>query len=149
MVELLKVVMMTQSSMDPVPIEYNSTILHILESYYNLRVQLLSKLEAIKVLNKTHQKDLKEFEGMAGQWEKKEKEYQTEIKRLEVMLSKTPGGLESVMIARSKSAVSGSTKASEIIRRGIGTVKARNVARCCESGMFLLVTKTYTRLIFL
>lgn len=134
MVEVLKVVMMTQSSMDPVPIEYNSTILHVLEAYYDLRMQLQSTIEAIVVLNQSHGNDIKEFEGMADQWHKKEKDYQVEIKRLEVLLSKTPGGLESVMMARSTSVVSGSKKASEIIRKGIGTIKHRNASQSQDTG---------------
>jgi len=158
MVEMLKVVMMNQSSMEPVPIQYNSCILHVLEGYYDLRIQLQyvhsiflwprrswhlryaqlirilrSKDEAIELLKQTHTRNIHDFEELASAWHLKEKDYQVEVKRLEVLLSKT-GGLESVSMARSDSVIHGSKKASEIIKSGIGTIKQRN-AVCLSLSM--------------
>ena len=127
--EMLKVVMMNQYTMDSVPVQYNSTILHVLEAYKDLRMQLSAKEEAIEVLKQSHTKDIKDFEELATQWQQKESDYKDEVKKLEVLLSKTEGGMESVAMARSKSVIHGAEKASETIRRGIGTIKARNAAR--------------------
>jgi hypothetical protein len=126
MAEMLKVVMMSQSSMDPVPIQYNSCILHVLEAYNDLRVQMLTKDEALKILKQNHARDIKDFEELANSWQIKEKDYQVEVKRLEVLLSKTEGGMEMVSLARSNSSIHGSQKAAETIRKGIGSIKDRN-----------------------
>jgi hypothetical protein len=130
MVEMLKVVMMNQSSMDTVPVQYNSCILHVLEAYYDMRLRLRLKQEEIDSLKKLHAKDIDEFEAMAAEWRLKEKEYQTEVKRLEVLLANTERGTESVSIARSHSLVHGSKTAADTISKGIGTIKARKVADC-------------------
>jgi hypothetical protein len=127
--EMLKVVMMNQSTMDPVPLQYNSTILLVLEAYQDLRMQLIAKEEAIDALKESHTKDIKDFEDLASQWHQKESDYKTELKKLEVLLSKTEGGMESVAMARSKSVIHGAEKASDTIKRGIGTIKERNSAR--------------------
>ena len=127
--EILKVVMMNQSNLDPVPIEYNSTILHVLEAYQDLRVQLTAKDEVIEMLKRSHTKDIKDFEDLASQWHQKECDYKIEIKSLEVLLSKTEGGLEKVSLSRSESVIYGAEKASDTIKRGIGTIKERSSAR--------------------
>ncbi len=129
MAEMLKVAMMNQSSMDPVPIEYNTCVLHVLEVYQDLRQQLNTTQQMIEELKQSHAKDIKEFEALATQWENKERDYKTEIKRLEVILSKIEGGMETVSMARSNSAIHGTQRASETIRRGICTIKERNTAR--------------------
>ncbi|KAG0646694.1 hypothetical protein D0Z07_6211 [Hyphodiscus hymeniophilus] len=127
--EMLKVVMMNQSNTEPVPIEYNSTILHVLEAYHDLRMQLTAEEDAMEMLKQSSKKDIKDFEELASQWHQKEGDYKIEMKKLEVLLSKTEGGMESVALARSKSVIHGATKASASIKRGIGTIKHRNSAR--------------------
>ena len=130
--EMLKVVMMNQSTMDPVPVQYNSTILLVLEAYHDLRMQLITKEEAIEALKESHTKDIKDFEDLASQWHQKESDYKVELKKLEVLLSKTEGGMESVAMARSKSIIHGAEKASDTIKRGIGTIRDRNSTRNCH-----------------
>jgi hypothetical protein len=127
--EMLKVVMMNQSTMEPVPVQYNSTILHVLEAYQDLRMQLIAKEEAIEVLKQSHTKDIKDFEELAAAWQLKEIDYKVEMKKLEVLLSKTEGGMESVSMARLRSVIHGAEKASDTISRGIGTIKTKNAAR--------------------
>jgi hypothetical protein len=127
--EMLKVVMMNQNNLDPIPKHYNATVLHVLEAYQDLRMQLNAKEEAIESLKESHTKDIKDFEELATQWQQKESDYKSELKKLEVLLSKTEGGLESVALARSKSVIHGAERASETIKRGIGTIKERNSAR--------------------
>ncbi|PBP22718.1 putative ureidoglycolate hydrolase [Diplocarpon rosae] len=128
MAEMLKVVMMNQCSISPVPVEYNSTILHVLEAYQELRLKLQRREEAIEELKQSHTKDIKDFETLATQWEYKEKDYKAEMKKLEIMLSRTAGGLEQVTLARSKSTVHGA-RVGERIGKDVGTIKARYDAR--------------------
>jgi uncharacterized protein involved in exopolysaccharide biosynthesis len=104
-----------------------------LEAYQDLRQQLNQKEETVEELKEelkqSHTRDIKEFENLATQWEEKEKDYKSEIKRLEVLLSKTKDGMEKVSLARSKSRVHGSRGAAESITRGIDNIKARHAAR--------------------
>ena len=120
---------MNQNNLDSIPIQYNSTVLHVLEAYHDLRIQLNAKGDTIELLKESHTKDIKDFEELATQWQQKESDYKSELKKLEVLLSKTTGGLESVALARSKSVIHGAERASETIKRGIGTIKERNSAR--------------------
>jgi hypothetical protein len=106
MAEMLKVVMMNQSSIDPIPVQYNFCILHVLEAYQDLKMQLLAKEEAIESLKQSNTRDIKDFEELAGSWHEKEKDYAAEVKNLEVLLSRTAGGgLEMVSMARSNSKI--------------------------------------------
>ncbi len=128
MAETLKVVMMNQNKLISVPVEYNSCILHVLEAYQDLRDELKKRSDEIEGLKEGHEKDVKEFEELATQWEFKERDYKVEIKKLEVQLSKTENGMEMVTLARTKSSVHGS-KISESMGRRVSTIKERNAAR--------------------
>lgn len=129
MAETLKVIMMTQDSLDPVPVIYNSHILHLLESFQDGQEQLARKQHIIEEVKEAHVRDLQEFGSLADVWEAKEKDYKAEIKRLELMLSKTEGGMETVVLARSKSKIHGSKRFSETLGRGFGTIKDRYASR--------------------
>ncbi|THV53907.1 hypothetical protein BGAL_0039g00190 [Botrytis galanthina] len=128
MAETLKVIMMTRNLMDPVPVEYNTCILHVLESYNDLQEMLAVKEGEIEEIKGRHTKDIREFDGMAEQWKAKEKDYQKEIKNLEVLLSKTEGGMENVTMARSKSIVHGTRRAADLFEDGMEKIK-QNFAR--------------------
>jgi len=142
MAESLKVVMMNQSSMTPVPIAYNACILHILEAYQDLRMELTKKENFLEDLKLSHTKDINDFEALATQWATKERDYKKELKKLEVLLSQTDGGMEKVTLARTNSAVHGS-RAAEAIQRGIGTIRQRN---CERSRAGQLVSPTFPTL---
>ncbi|TVY16724.1 hypothetical protein LARI1_G005250 [Lachnellula arida] len=133
MAETLQVIMMNQSMMDPLPIEYNACILHVLEAYYDLRQLLNAQQDTIEELKQNHTKDVNDFEALATRWELKEEDYKTELKKLEVLLSKTNGGMEEVSLARSKSRIHGSQRASDEIGRGINTIKRRHRSSNLES----------------
>jgi hypothetical protein len=109
-----------------------------LEAYQDLRQELHKKehtIEGLKEeLEESHINDIEEFWDLATQWEEKEKDYMSEIKRLEVLLSQTKDGMEKVSLARSKSRVHGSKRAAESIARGIDTIKARHAARNSRYG---------------
>jgi hypothetical protein len=78
MAETLKVVMMNQSSVDPVPVVYNSCILHVLEAYQDLRAELTKKEDFIEELKLSHMRDITDFEALATQWQMREQDYKTE-----------------------------------------------------------------------
>jgi hypothetical protein len=124
MAETLTVVMMNQSSMDPIPVAYNACIRHVLEAYQYLRMELVKKENFVEALKLSHTQDIHDFEALATRWEKKELDYKTKIKNLEVRLSRTDDGMEMVTLARSQGAIHGSGEA-EMIKRGIGTIKER------------------------
>jgi hypothetical protein len=126
MAETVKVVMMNQSSVAPIPVQYNSAILHVLEAYQEMRLELNKNKDVIAELKESHGKDIKDFEALAKEWEGKERDYKAELKNLEVLLSRTDGGLEKVSLARTKSTVHGYVKTSDSIRSMITTIKERN-----------------------
>lgn len=129
MVEHLKSVMMTHDTFNPLPRDYNVYIMYVLEAYQELREKLERKMMIIDDLRMIHASELEEFENMASHWEQKEKAYKLEIKRLEVMLSKTDGGVENVALARSQSMVHGTGRAADSIGNGLKTIRGRNVVR--------------------
>ena len=92
-------------------------------------MELAKKESSLEELKQSHTKDIEDFEALATQWEIKEQDYKTELKKLEILLSQTDGGMEKVTLARSKSAVHGSGAAAESIGRGISTLKERNSER--------------------
>ncbi|KAF7901992.1 uncharacterized protein EAF01_007290 [Botrytis porri] len=128
MAETLKVIMMTRNLMESLPVEYNTCILHVLESYNDLQEMLAVKEGEIEEIKGRHTKDIREFDSMAEQWKAKEKDYQKEIKNLEVLLSKTEGGMENVTMARSKSVVHGTRRAADLFEDGMEKIK-QNFAR--------------------
>lgn len=65
MAETLKVVMMTRNLGEAVPVEYNSCILHVLESYNDLRELVGVKEREIAEIGRRHAEVLREFEGLA------------------------------------------------------------------------------------
>ena len=129
MAEMVKVVMMNQDMFAPIPVQFNSAILHVLEAYQELREELNKKEAAIEELKQSHANDIKDFEVLFKQWESRERDYKTELKNLEVLLSRTEGGMEKVTLARTKSTIHGSVKASESIGSMISIIKERNAAR--------------------
>ncbi|KAF8848744.1 hypothetical protein BDZ45DRAFT_260350 [Acephala macrosclerotiorum] len=115
MAEMLKVAVMSKGTFDPLPKEYNSCILHVLEAYQGMRNEIAKKDEEIEAMKQRHIMATKDFEDMATKWETREKNYQAELKKLEVILSKTEGGMEKIILARSKSTVHGSKKIKEAV----------------------------------
>ncbi|TEY51442.1 hypothetical protein BOTCAL_0265g00030 [Botryotinia calthae] len=128
MAETLKVIMMTRNLMESIPVEYNTCILHVLEAYNDLQEMLAVKEGEIEEIKGRHTKDIREFDSMAEQWKAKERDYQKEIKNLEVLLSKTEGGMENVTMARSKSVVHGTRRAADVFEDGMEKIK-QNFAR--------------------
>jgi hypothetical protein len=103
--ETLKVVMMTRGALEPVPVQYNSYILHILEAYHNMRVELDNKVLETDQLKRQYSTVVQEMAEKTSGWEEKERNYRTEMKKLEIMLAGGQRGLELVSLARSNSAL--------------------------------------------
>ncbi|RDW84599.1 hypothetical protein BP6252_02189 [Coleophoma cylindrospora] len=103
MVETLKVAMMTKDSMEALHPQYNSSILHTLEAYSDMKEQLDEKGRIIEEMRQCHTKERKQFEERAASWRAKEEDYKLEMKHLEVLLANTEGGMEKVSMARTHS----------------------------------------------
>lgn len=71
MAETLKVVMMTRYTIDPIPVEYNACILHVLEAYQELREKVDSSEVVLEGVKEDYRRDVDEFGGMSLRWETK------------------------------------------------------------------------------
>lgn len=106
MVETLQVVMMTHGILKPIPIEYNSYVLHLIEGFANSQERIQVAEAARTEAKHSLEHHLEHFQSMADEWLEREGQYKSEIKRLEVLLSRTSrDGLEAVTIARTNSVV--------------------------------------------
>jgi hypothetical protein len=110
MAETLKVTMMTQNSFDPLRVSCNSCVLHVLEAYHHMRRELLEKDLEIQNREHRHQNEIKDFRQQEIQWKRKEDEYKSELKKLKAMLATGAQGLEPITLARSRSALNGTTR---------------------------------------
>ncbi|GKT95113.1 hypothetical protein Ct61P_12963 [Colletotrichum tofieldiae] len=88
MVDALHCIMMTKPVLDPVPREYNSYILHLLEGYWNVQEQLKKTEQALAEETETKQRSLEEFTKMSDEWQEKEAAFRAEIKRMELVLAR-------------------------------------------------------------
>ncbi|KAI0881185.1 uncharacterized protein GGS22DRAFT_192672 [Annulohypoxylon maeteangense] len=94
----------TQGILQPIPVEYNSHILHLIEGFVDAQERIrkvdIDRAEAKHSL----EHHLEYFKAVADEWLEREHQYKTEIKRLEVLLSRTSrDGLEAVTLARANS----------------------------------------------
>lgn len=106
MIETLGVVMMTKPVLDPIPVEYNSYILHLIEAFARLREKTVSLEKDLVGAKETRGHEQDRFKAMSQEWLAREAQYKAEIKRLEVIISKTSrDGLEAVALARTTSLV--------------------------------------------
>ncbi|KAI1205994.1 uncharacterized protein F4807DRAFT_470568 [Annulohypoxylon truncatum] len=96
----------TRGILQPIPIEYNSYILHLIEGFADAQEQIqkadIDRAEARNSL----EHHLEHFKAVADEWLEREHQYKAEIKRLEVLLSRTSrDGLEAVTLARTNSVI--------------------------------------------
>lgn len=59
--EALKVLLMSQSTFEPVPVLYNSCMLQVLEGYQVLRSQVIAKDRQIQLMKEEHAKEVEEL----------------------------------------------------------------------------------------
>jgi hypothetical protein len=103
MVETLKVFMMARGSFHPVPVKFNSCLLHILETYQDMRDRLAKKDEEIQTIRKSFSDEVKNFEQEVLRWEKERETYKIDLRKLEVKLATGTRDLELATVARSNS----------------------------------------------
>ncbi|KAK6208768.1 hypothetical protein QIS74_12286 [Colletotrichum tabaci] len=120
MVDALHYIMMTKSVLEPVPREYNSYILHLLEGYWSVQVQLKKTEQTLQEELETSQRSINEFTKMSDEWQEKEAAFRAEIKRMELVLAKVaPEGVGAVVLARSQSVVDRSATSSRMFKAKI------------------------------
>jgi hypothetical protein len=112
--ETLKVIMMTNGTREPLPAEYNSCIMQVLEGYNTHRLELQTKIKELKEAKKEKEETATELWQKTLEWKEEESRYKTELKKLEVILAKTPRGMELVAMARSQSVVRRNKKKAEV-----------------------------------
>jgi hypothetical protein len=134
MAETLLAVMMMKESSATIPPEYNSCVLHVLEDYRDMRYELSRREDDLHRVNELQRLQLREFEKLGRDWAQKEKDYKSEMKKLEVLLANGPQGLEAVTLARSNSILL-DHDSKETVEQGIERIKSRtSTGRTAERG---------------
>ncbi|KAI1420493.1 hypothetical protein F5Y12DRAFT_113763 [Xylaria sp. FL1777] len=106
MVEALQVLLMTRSVLEPIPIQYNSYVLHLVEGFATAQENIRRAEAAHREAKQSLEHNLEQFRLATDDWLERESQYRAEVKRLEVLLSKcSRGGLEAVALARTNSIV--------------------------------------------
>ncbi|KAH7309420.1 hypothetical protein B0I35DRAFT_80143 [Stachybotrys elegans] len=106
MAETLRTVMMTRSASDPIPREYNSHVLHLIEGYCSLKNRLMEAERQMAEQSVDRHDEKERATGLRMSWAREEETYRAEIKRLEKIIhTGSQGGLQAVMIARSGSLI--------------------------------------------
>ncbi|KAI0407537.1 hypothetical protein F4802DRAFT_611971 [Xylaria palmicola] len=106
MVEAIEVHLMTHGALERLPVEYNSYVLHLVEGFAKAQKNIRELEEAYQELKQSLERNLDEFRQVADEWLQREDQYRAEVKRLEVLLSKSSqDGLEAVALARTDSIV--------------------------------------------
>ncbi|KAI2643255.1 hypothetical protein GGS21DRAFT_485770 [Xylaria nigripes] len=110
MVETIQVHLMTHGVLQPIPIKYNSYVLHLVEGFANAQENIRKAESAFDEF-----KEIVEQKFKLGL--ERESQYRAEIKRLEVLLSRTSqDGLGAVTMARTNSVVDRSgSKGAELL----------------------------------
>jgi hypothetical protein len=106
MVEALRVIMMTRGVSNPIPVEYNSYVLHLIEGFHYIQAKLEAANADRARSSEARSQASEDFRTVADEWQRRETQYKTEVKRLEVLLARTSrDGLETVTLARTSSVV--------------------------------------------
>ncbi|KAI0798892.1 hypothetical protein GGR55DRAFT_533837 [Xylaria sp. FL0064] len=106
MVEALQVLLMTHGVLEPIPIQYNTYVLHLVEGFAVAQRTTRKAESAHQEARRSLEQNLEQFRLVAEEWLERESQYRAEVKRLEVLLSKcSRSGLEAVALARTNSIV--------------------------------------------
>jgi len=120
LIEKLLCVLMEAPIGTPLPAQYNSHIMHLIEGYRNQLDQLETAHSRIQMLKDSRARWLNSYTKIGAMWDDREKTYKAEIKRLEkLLLAQDPArSMEVVALARSKSLVdrTGSARFQEAVR---------------------------------
>lgn len=110
-IDSLQVVMMTKPGpLEPIPIQYNSHVLVLLEGYRKLQDELKETRETaakeVGEVKALRMRELESWRSMSEDWLEREKGYMAEVKRLELLLAEhTKEGMAMVTLARAGSVV--------------------------------------------
>lgn len=104
MAEALQVIIMTNGVLGPIPVQYNTYILHLMEAFHDMQGKIdaanTARIEMYDTCNQVSQ----DFKTITDEWVKREAQYKAEVKRLEVIIARTSrDGLETVALARTNS----------------------------------------------
>jgi hypothetical protein len=111
MIESLQVAMMNKpSALEPLPVRYNGHVLALLEGYAKVKRELeetkRTAAEELEEIRGTRFNELESYRQLSEDWLKSQKDYNAEIKRLELLLAHhTEGGIATVVLARAGSVV--------------------------------------------
>lgn len=111
MIESLQVAMMNKpSTLEPLPIQYNGHVLALLEGYAKLRRELddtrRAAADEVEEVKKLRIQELEAYRLLSEDWLKRQKDYDAEVKRLELLLAHhTQEGMATVALARAGSVV--------------------------------------------
>ncbi|GAW26759.1 hypothetical protein SAMD00023353_4700850 [Rosellinia necatrix] len=106
MVEALQVMLMTRGVLGSIPIEYNAYILHLIEGFAKSQKKIQETEAACQEMKQSLERNLEEFQLVTEDWLERESQYRAEVKRLEVLLSKSSeDGLAAVTLARTNSVI--------------------------------------------
>ncbi|KAH9999250.1 hypothetical protein F4779DRAFT_162442 [Xylariaceae sp. FL0662B] len=106
MIETLQVFFMTRGTIHSLPVAYNSYVQYLIEALAEARAKSRTADTACAQAKQLVEEHLAYFNTVADEWLERESQYKAEIKRLEVLLSKTSrSGLEAVTLARTNSVV--------------------------------------------
>ncbi|KPM38100.1 hypothetical protein AK830_g8464 [Neonectria ditissima] len=104
MVDTLRVIMMAKPVLEPLPIEYHSHILHLIEGYSLVKRRLMEIEKEQEETERLRHAEHENFRLKQEDWMIREARYKAEVKRLEVVIHQTSDtGLEAVALARSGS----------------------------------------------
>lgn len=106
MAEALQVIMMTNGVLQPLPVEYNSYILHLIEAFKDMQKRIGTANAARRHAEVACDRVSQDCATVVDEWAKREAQFKAEIKRLEVILARTSrDGLETVALARTNSLI--------------------------------------------
>lgn len=102
----VQAVLLQRGLMDPLPIEYNSHLLNVLSEFFKMETRMRKKQKKWQAVVRHHEWERQEWSLLADDWLKRENRYKAEVKRLELLISKTSDrGVEAVHVARSNSVI--------------------------------------------
>jgi len=102
----VQAVLLQRGLMDPLPIEYNSHLLNVLSEFFKMQKRMQKKQKKWQAVVRHHEWERQEWSLLADDWLVRENRYKAEVKRLELLISKTSDrGVEAVHVARSNSIV--------------------------------------------
>lgn len=77
---------MTRGSVEPIPVEYNSYVIHLVEGYASAQEEIRKMKVNCEEMKLSLERNFEQFRLVADEWFEREAQYRAEVKRLEVLL---------------------------------------------------------------